>query len=106
MKRRLRIEENGAQDILAGHRVARVGVEHEIASLDKNVPVYGAATRTPTLEDVYFAIERRIAEEEGVLATDGFTDGAPRPAPPLPPPGPAPATEAVAEHPPVPEVTP
>ncbi len=76
------------------------------AAVGRGVPVYGAATRTPTLEDVYFAIERRIAEEEGTMATDGFTDGTPRPAPPLPPPGPLPAAGAVAENPPVPEVTP
>jgi hypothetical protein len=43
------------------------------AAVDRGVPVYGAATRRPTLEDVYFAIERRIAEEEGELGTDGFT---------------------------------
>ena len=34
--------------------------------------VFGAALRPPTLEDVYFAIEQRIADEDGVLATDGF----------------------------------
>jgi ABC-2 type transport system ATP-binding protein len=39
----------------------------------RGIPVYGAATRLPTLEDVYFAIERRIAEEEGELGTDGFS---------------------------------
>jgi hypothetical protein len=39
----------------------------------RGVPVYGAATRVPTLEDVYFAIERRIAAEEGELGTDGFS---------------------------------
>ena len=36
--------------------------------------VYGAATRRPTLEDVYFAIEQRIAAEEGELGTDGFAE--------------------------------
>jgi ABC-2 type transport system ATP-binding protein len=34
--------------------------------------VYGAAVRTPSLEDVYFAIERRIADEDGEVVTDGF----------------------------------
>jgi ABC-2 type transport system ATP-binding protein len=44
-----------------------------VAAVEAGVPVYGAATRVPSLEDVYFAIERRIAEEEGALQTDGFT---------------------------------
>ncbi len=43
------------------------------AAVGRGLAVYGAATRRPTLEDVYFAIERRIAEEEGEIATDGFT---------------------------------
>jgi len=51
------------------------------AAVDRGVPVYGAATRKPTLEDVYFAIERRIAEEEGELGTDGFTSPRPTGAP-------------------------
>ncbi len=34
--------------------------------------VFGAALRPPTLEDVYFAIEQRIADEDGGLSTDGF----------------------------------
>ncbi len=43
-------------------------------AVSRGLPVFGAATRRPTLEDVYFAIERRIAEEEGELGTDGFVD--------------------------------
>jgi ABC-2 type transport system ATP-binding protein len=55
------------------------------AAVARGVPVYGAATRTPSLEDVYFAIERRIAEEEGELGTDGFTtSGGATPEPGLP----------------------
>jgi hypothetical protein len=42
------------------------------AVVARRLPVYGAAVRQPTLEDVYFAIERRIAEDEGALATDAF----------------------------------
>ena len=42
------------------------------AAVARGVPVYGAATHRPTLEDVYFAIEQRIAAEEGGLATDAF----------------------------------
>ena len=46
--------------------------------MEGGLSVYGAALHRPTLEDVYFAIERRIADEEGTLATDGFAapDGA------------------------------
>ena len=43
------------------------------AAVARGLPIYGAAVRRPTLEDVYFAIERRIADEEGALATDAFT---------------------------------
>jgi ABC-2 type transport system ATP-binding protein len=39
-------------------RVVRLLVEH-------GVPVYGASARPPSLEDVYFAVEARIAEAEG-----------------------------------------
>jgi len=39
----------------------------------RDVPVYGAEGRAPSLEDVYFEIERRILVETGDLAvTDGF----------------------------------
>ena len=37
MQRRLRIEENGAQGVLAGHRVVRVWVEHEVAPMQPPV---------------------------------------------------------------------
>jgi ABC-2 type transport system ATP-binding protein len=46
------------------------------AAVARGLAVYGAALRPPTLEDVYFAIERRIADEEGALGTDGFAAGA------------------------------
>jgi ABC-2 type transport system ATP-binding protein len=33
--------------------------------VERGVPVYGASARPPSLEDVYFAVEARIAESEG-----------------------------------------
>jgi len=76
------------------------------AAVGRGLPVYGAVTRRPTLEDVYFAIERRIAAEEGEIGTDGFA-GLPTPhddlyaapdtasgAAPVPASGPAPAPTA------------
>src|SRR5690606_36998492 len=43
-------------------------------AVGRGLPVYAAAGRTPTLRDVCFAIERRIAEEEeGALGTDACT---------------------------------
>jgi hypothetical protein len=36
------------------------------------VAVYEVASRPPSLEDVYFAIEARILAEHGGSATDGF----------------------------------
>nr|WP_249420542.1 ABC transporter ATP-binding protein [Rhabdothermincola salaria] len=51
----------------------REALPHVVArAVEGGLPVYGAALHRPTLEDVYFAIERRIADEEGALATDGF----------------------------------
>jgi len=47
-------------------------------AVGRGLDVYGAALKAPTLEDVYFAIEQRIADEDGGLATDGFAS------PPLP----------------------
>ncbi|MEO7428247.1 MAG: ABC transporter ATP-binding protein, partial [Acidimicrobiales bacterium] len=38
--------------------------------VERGVPVYGASARPPSLEDVYFAVEARIARDEG-------RDGAP-----------------------------
>ena len=38
----------------------------------QGVPVYEVASRAPSLEDVYFAIEARILAEHGTAATDGF----------------------------------
>ncbi len=35
------------------------------ALVDRGLPVYGAAAKTPSLEDVYFAVEARIAAAEG-----------------------------------------
>ena len=44
-------------------------------------PVYGAVARPPTLEDVYFAVEARIAATEGrdpaLRTTDVLSDGVP-----------------------------
>lgn len=36
------------------------------ALVDRGVPVYGAAAKAPTLEDVYFAVEARIAADRQV----------------------------------------
>ena len=42
----------------------------------RGLDVYGAALRPPTLEDVYFAIEQRIAADDGgAMRTDGFAPG-------------------------------
>jgi hypothetical protein len=35
------------------------------AVVDRGLSVYGASARTPSLEDVYFAVEARIAAAEG-----------------------------------------
>jgi ABC-2 type transport system ATP-binding protein len=61
---RLVVDGPDARDVLARAVAAVVG---------RGVAVYGAAVHRPTLEDVYFAIEQRIAAEEGHLATDGFS---------------------------------
>jgi len=61
---RLVVDGDAARDILARAVATTVGL---------GVAVYGAAVHRPTLEDVYFAIEQRIAAEEGHLATDGFS---------------------------------
>jgi ABC-2 type transport system ATP-binding protein len=47
-------------------RVAEREVLPRIVSLlvDRGVPVYGSTPRPPTLEDVYFAVEARIASGE------------------------------------------
>ncbi len=39
------------------------------ALVERGLPVYGAVARPPSLEDIYFAVEARIAEAEG--RTDG-----------------------------------
>ena len=48
-------------------RVAeREVVPHLVRLLvDRGLSVYGAAAKAPTLEDVYFAVEARIAASEG-----------------------------------------
>jgi len=55
-------------------RVAdREVVPHLVRSpVERGVPVYGASAKAPTLEDVYFAVEARIA------ASEGRTTGPPR----------------------------
>ena len=35
------------------------------AVVDRGLPVYGASAKVPSLEDVYFAVEARIAAAEG-----------------------------------------
>jgi hypothetical protein len=35
------------------------------ALVERGVPVFGASAHAPTLEDVYFAVEARIAASEG-----------------------------------------
>jgi ABC-2 type transport system ATP-binding protein len=60
---RLVVDGPDARDVLARAVAAVVG---------RGLAVYGASVHRPTLEDVYFAIEQRIAAEEGHLATDGF----------------------------------
>jgi ABC-2 type transport system ATP-binding protein len=55
------------RDVVAGVVAALVGLD---------IPVYGAQSQPPTLEDVYFEIEGRILAEEGGRATDGFLDPA------------------------------
>jgi len=37
-----------------------------------DVPVFGAEAHNPTLEDVYFAVEKRIEAEAGAPISDGF----------------------------------
>ena len=67
--------DHGARLVVDG----REALPHVVArAVEGGLSVYGAALHRPTLEDVYFAIERRIADEEGTLATDGFAapDGA------------------------------
>lgn len=45
------------------------------ALVGREIPVYGASTHAPTLEDVYFEIERRILAETGDTSLiDGFSD--------------------------------
>jgi ABC-2 type transport system ATP-binding protein len=61
---RLVVDGGDAREVLARAVATVVG---------RGLPVYGAALHRPTLEDVYFAIEQRIAAEEGHLATDGFS---------------------------------
>jgi ABC-2 type transport system ATP-binding protein len=61
---RLVVDGADAREVLARAVATVVG---------RGLPVYGAAVHRPTLEDVYFAIEQRIAAEEGHLATDGFS---------------------------------
>ena len=39
----------------------------ELGLVAREVPVYAAVPRPPTLEDVYFAIEARVARGEGPL---------------------------------------
>jgi ABC-2 type transport system ATP-binding protein len=47
------------------------------ALVGRETRVYGASAAAPTLEDVYFAIEREIlAESDGDASTDGFHRGA------------------------------
>jgi hypothetical protein len=50
--------------------VVRVTERAIVASLvqllvERGLPVYGASAKNPTLEDVYFAVEARIAASEG-----------------------------------------
>jgi len=40
----------------------------------REVPVYSAVPRTPTLEDVYFAIEERFLGSEGALASERYDE--------------------------------
>jgi len=47
-------------------------VVHELVT--RSVTVFGALALPPTLEDVYFELERRIYAEEGGMVTDGFLD--------------------------------
>jgi ABC-2 type transport system ATP-binding protein len=56
----LRIKDRSVLPVVVSSLVAR------------EVPVYGAQARPPTLEDVYFEIEARILAEDGGQATDGF----------------------------------
>ncbi|HEY5155289.1 MAG TPA: ABC transporter ATP-binding protein [Acidimicrobiales bacterium] len=53
--------------------VDRDVLPHAVATMvELGVPVYEVASRAPSLEDVYFAIEARILAEHGAAATDGF----------------------------------
>jgi ABC-2 type transport system ATP-binding protein len=58
-------------------RVAeRAVVPHLVQLLvERGLPVYGARAKAPTLEDVYFAIEERIAAAEGRPAVPPALDG-------------------------------
>jgi hypothetical protein len=48
----------------------RAVVPHLVRLLvERGLPVYGASAKAPTLEDVYFAVEARIAAAEGRPAT-------------------------------------
>ena len=65
-------------------RVAeRAVVPHLVQLLvERGLPVYGASAKPPTLEDVYFAVEARIAAAEGRTATPPALDvRQPRPSP-------------------------
>jgi ABC-2 type transport system ATP-binding protein len=69
----------GVQRTLPHPTGARVVVDDREAlprlvatAVGRGLTVYGAALHKPSLEDVYFAIEARIAEQEGGVATDGF----------------------------------
>jgi ABC-2 type transport system ATP-binding protein len=70
---------DGVQEAFTHHQGARLVVDDREALprvvatvVGRGLDVYGAAMRPPTLEDVYFAIEQRIAADDGALATDGF----------------------------------
>ena len=52
-------------------RVADRAVVPRLVQLlvERGLPVYGASANAPTLEDVYFAVEARIAASEGRTPT-------------------------------------
>ena len=55
-----------APDGLTVRVAEREVVPHLVRLLvDRGLSVYGAAAKAPTLEDVYFAVEARIAASEG-----------------------------------------
>jgi ABC-2 type transport system ATP-binding protein len=79
----------GVQEAFTHHLGARLVVDDREALprvvatvVGRGLDVYGAAMRPPTLEDVYFAIEQRIAADDGAMATDGFAPTTPDPAAP------------------------